>query len=164
VLCTTVVHSDTHTHTHTWAVLKVHCWFKFPLDLGLVFVCFLLFCSYVVTACSELRKVLFLAPSLWWFFVCVWNVSGTAERICAKFTRKTCLVPRLDELEGQGQGRQGQKGIFQPFQSPVCGFCFVEHLEPLVCFCCVRFVSSVVLGRKLANLFTVSFFLPLFQK
>jgi len=26
------------------------------------------------------------------FFVCVWNISGTAERICAKFTGKTCLV------------------------------------------------------------------------
>ena len=36
-------------------------------------------------------------------FVCVWNISGTAERICAKFTEKTCLVPRSDEFEGQGQ-------------------------------------------------------------
>jgi len=46
------------------------------------------------------------------FFVCVglWNVSGTAERICAKFTGnwgKTCLVPRLDEFEGQGPFRRG---------------------------------------------------------
>ena len=37
------------------------------------------------------------------FFVRVWNISGTAERICAKFTRKTCFVPRSDEFEGQGQ-------------------------------------------------------------
>jgi len=42
----------------------------------------------------------FGAVSLW-LFVCVWN--RTAERICAKFTRKTCLVPRSDEFEGQGQ-------------------------------------------------------------
>ena len=54
-------------------------------------------CVYVIiTARCELRKVVFLAPScsLWVFFVCVWNISGTAERICAKFTGKTCLVPR----------------------------------------------------------------------
>ena len=30
-------------------------------------------------------------------------MAGTAERICAKFTRKTCLVLRSDELECQGQ-------------------------------------------------------------
>ena len=36
-------------------------------------------------------------------FVCVWNISGTAERICAKLTEKTWLVPRSDEFEGQGQ-------------------------------------------------------------
>jgi len=40
-------------------------------------------------------------------FVYVWNISETAEQICAKFTQKTCLVPRLDEFEGQGH--QGQK-------------------------------------------------------
>jgi len=28
---------------------------------------------------------------------------GTAERICAKFTRKTCLILRSDEFERQGQ-------------------------------------------------------------
>ena len=43
-----------------------------------------------------------------WFFVCVWNISGTAKRICAKFTRKRCLVPRSDEFEGH----QGQKRHF----------------------------------------------------
>ena len=47
-------------------------------------------------------------------FVCVWNIFGTAERICAKFTRKTCLVPRSDEFEAlkvkvKGQGLRGQK-------------------------------------------------------
>ena len=38
-------------------------------------------------------------PVVFW----AWNISETAERICAKFTRKTCLVPRSDEFEGQGQ-------------------------------------------------------------
>jgi len=27
---------------------------------------------------------------------------GTAERICVKFTPKTCLAPRSDEFKGQG--------------------------------------------------------------
>jgi len=37
------------------------------------------------------------------FFVCASNISGTAERICAKFTVNMCLVPRSDEFECQGQ-------------------------------------------------------------
>ena len=43
---------------------------------------------------------------------CVWNISGTDERICAKFTRKTGLVPRSDEFEGQRWRSQGQKWNF----------------------------------------------------
>jgi len=35
-------------------------------------------------------------------FVCVWNISGIVEPICAKFIWKTCLVPRSDEFECQG--------------------------------------------------------------
>jgi len=57
----------------------------------------------IFTAPSELRKVLFSAPSILWFFCLYEIISGTVERICAKFTRKTCLVPRSDEYEGQGQ-------------------------------------------------------------
>jgi len=62
----------------------------------------------VFTADGELRKVLFLAPSVRGFFLFVYDnkisrESGTAERICAKFTRKTCLVHHLGEFEGQGQ-------------------------------------------------------------
>ena len=52
------------------------------------------------------------------FFVCVLNISELAERICAKFTRKTCFVPCLDEFEGQRQRSRlpGIKdGIFWPF-------------------------------------------------
>jgi len=37
------------------------------------------------------------------FFVSHSNISGTAERICAKFTGKTCLVHRSEEFECQGQ-------------------------------------------------------------
>ena len=32
------------------------------------------------------------------FFVCASNISGIAERICAKFTVKTCLVPRSNDF------------------------------------------------------------------
>jgi len=48
-------------------------------------------------------------------------MAGTAERICAKFTGKTCLVPRSDEFEGQGQRsnvkvtRDKQAAFFGPF-------------------------------------------------
>jgi len=51
---------------------------------------------------------------------CVSNISGTAEHICAKLTGKTCLVPRYDEFEGQGQRSKvkvtrDKNGIFSPF-------------------------------------------------
>jgi len=36
-------------------------------------------------------------------FVCESNISRTAGRVCAIFTGKTCLVPRSDEFECQGQ-------------------------------------------------------------
>ena len=37
------------------------------------------------------------------FSVCAWNISGIAELIRTKFTRKTCLVPLSDAFECQGQ-------------------------------------------------------------
>jgi len=37
------------------------------------------------------------------FFVCAAIIWGTPEWICAKFTGRTCLGPRLDEFECQGQ-------------------------------------------------------------
>jgi len=36
-------------------------------------------------------------------FVCASNISGTAEWICAKFIRMTCLVPRSGEFERQDE-------------------------------------------------------------
>jgi len=50
--------------------------------------------------------VLFLALNVT-FFVCIWNILGATEWICAKFTEKTCLVPRSHDFECQGH--QGQK-------------------------------------------------------
>ena len=43
---------------------------------------------------------------------------GTAERICAKFTRKTYLVPRSDEFEDQGHRSRSpwtKAAFFGPF-------------------------------------------------
>jgi len=43
-------------------------------------------------------------------------------------TGKTCLVPRSEEFECQGQGHHGQKRHFWPFLQPECSFCVVKHL------------------------------------
>jgi len=60
-----------------------------------------------------------------WLFVCVWNISDTSDRICAKFTRKTCLVPRWDEFEGQGQFRRPAAcGLY--FENHLCSSCYLE--------------------------------------
>jgi len=66
------------------------------------------------------------------FFLFVYEIfRGNSEEICTKFTRKTCLVPCLDEFEGQGY--QGQKRHFLPLCWPACGLCLVKHLsKPLV--------------------------------
>ena len=67
----------------------------------------------------------FGAVSLW-FFVCVWNISGTAERICAIFTRKTCLVWSVacTSLKVKGQGHQGQKRHFSAVKAACVQFMF----------------------------------------
>jgi len=64
----------------------------------------------IFTTHSELRKVLFcFQRSLRLFlYVCESNISRTAERICAKFTRMTCLVRSLTrtslDVKDKGQG------------------------------------------------------------
>jgi len=57
------------------------------------------------------------------FFVCHSNISGTVERICAKFTgRRTCLVRRSDKFERQGH--QGQKQHFSAHSAACVQFMF----------------------------------------
>jgi len=41
--------------------------------------------------------------SVWFFYVCAWNIYGIAEWTCTKFTWKTRLVPRSDKCQGQCQ-------------------------------------------------------------
>jgi len=70
-----------------------------------------------ITACSELREVLFL--TLWLLFV--YEVyREPLNGLWAKFTRMTCLVSRSDEVEGQDQRSKfkvttDKNGIFRPF-------------------------------------------------
>ena len=61
-----------------------------------------------------------------WFFVCVWNISWTAEWTCTKFTWKSCLVPHLDMFEGQGQRSRlpGQKQHFLALLAACMWFVF----------------------------------------
>jgi len=93
-------------------------------DLTFFNVSFIMNCCKISTAHSELRKVLFLAQSVCVLFVS--NISGTAERIGSKFTRKTCLVLRLDKLESQGQKwrdkvtHQGQEKRYSSTLSAAC--------------------------------------------
>jgi len=84
-------------------------------------------CAGKKTTHSELQKVLFFGTVSLWFFVCVWNVSETAQWICTKFIQKTSFVPRSDEFEGQAQ-RSRSSGtkmtLFSPWW-PVCGLVMV---------------------------------------
>ena len=76
-----------------------------------------------ITARSELRKVLFLALSVTF---CVRNVSGTAERICAKFTGKICLSLARTSLnvKVKSQGYRGQKTAFSALSMAYMRFMF----------------------------------------
>ena len=53
-------------------------------------------------------------------------MTGTAERICAIFARKTCLVLRFDEFECQGQ-RSKVKGQVTGNKNMLC-----THNTPMV--------------------------------
>jgi len=70
-----------------------------------------------ITARSELRKVLFLPPSVCVsFYLCMKYLDLTAERICTKFTRMTCLVIRSDEFErSKVKVIRDKNAVFVPF-------------------------------------------------
>ena len=79
-----------------------------PPDWTISIGCFFQYLSHAIG--SNCARFCFSAVCdfLFCFFVCESNISGTAERICAKFTGKTCLVPRSDEFECQGQRSRSQ--------------------------------------------------------
>ena len=104
----------------------------------------------LITAHSELWRVLFLASSVCGFFVCVWNISGTIECICTKFAWKTCLVLRSDEFEGQGQRSRSpltKTGISRPFSTCVWFMFSKTSFVIFLCLLQLRVVYWVMLGR-----------------
>jgi len=58
------------------------------------------------------------------------DISGIAELISEKFTRKTCFVTHSDEFEGQGQ-----------FRRPACSLCLEKHL----CSSSIQYLLSFLL-------------------
>jgi len=132
-----------------WTACDVHSWEYCALDSFVDFgtmyvVCLFTSCASPIILFSSLFSLLIFsfenryAPFPCWFllhavncgrfcfwrcqsvfFVCVWNISETAERICTEFTRKTCLVPPRTSLKVKDQGHQGQKLHFSAL-SAVC--------------------------------------------
>ena len=81
----------------------------------------------------------FGAISLW--FSCLCMKSGTAERICTKFTWKTCLIPQSDEFEGQRSRSPGQKMAFFGLSDGLHAVWFVKHVWPLVIVILIGFLQ-----------------------
>jgi len=88
----------------------------------------LLWLLWYFTARSELRKVLFLTPS-----VCVllceisWEpLNGFAPN--SQRRRVWSVAWKSLKVKVKGQDHQGQKRHFQPFRRPACGSCLVKHL------------------------------------
>ena len=73
----------------------------------------------IITARRELQKkfCLWRRQSVVLLFVHeISRPSGTAEEICAKFTRKMCDARTSSKVKVKGQGHQGQKtAFFGPF-------------------------------------------------
>ena len=78
------------------------------------------------------------------FLVCVWNISRTAERICAKFTRKTCLsFARMSlKVKVKGQGHQGQKRHFSALSAACMRFMF-DKTSLASSYCCILVLLSL---------------------
>jgi len=88
----------------------------------------------------ELRKVLFLAPSVC-VFLFVYEISRESLNGFGQIHTENVFIslivfhhngsvhttfPRSDEFEGQGH--HGQKRHFGPLRPPACGLCLVKHL------------------------------------
>ena len=88
-----------HIYAYTLAYTAVGChgeeWIQIPASHRPDLVFQFLYCTQV-TFC-------FSAVCDFFYSVRESNISGTAERICAKFTEKTCLVPRTEDFESQGR-------------------------------------------------------------
>jgi len=79
------------------------------------------------TACSELWKGLFLAPSVCVFFACEISrelLYGFAPNSHGRHVWSLAWT----SLKVKGQGHPGQKQHFLVLQRPECGLCLVKHL------------------------------------
>jgi len=85
-----------------------------------------------VTARSELRKVLFLAPSVCVFCSCMKYLGNhwtDLHQIHKEVVFGSSLRPVWrSSSKVKDQGYQGQKGICRPFRRSACGLCLVKHL------------------------------------
>jgi len=100
------------------------CLFGVLLFLGVRHWCM---SGFVVTAHSELRKVLFLALSVT-FFVCVSlePLNGFATH---SHGRRVWSLDRGSlKVKVKCQGHQRQKQHFRPFRRPACSLCLVKHI------------------------------------
>ena len=98
----------------------------FCLFCGL-FLCFAysFFCFELVTARSELQKVLFLAPSVWFLFmyeISLEPLNGLAPNSHGR------RVLSLAQVSFKMKVTDDKNGIFQPFRRPACGLCLVKRL------------------------------------
>jgi len=100
-------------------------------------------------AAADNEAILPHAVNCWRFcFWCCQSVDffvGTDEWICSKFTRKTCLVPRSDEFEGQCQRSSSPgttNGIFG-FRRPPCGLSLVKTSLSSCFLCFLRLNQSI---------------------
>jgi len=89
------------------------------------------FCLQIVTAYIELRKVLFLAPSVCGFFVCMKYLRNRWTDL-RQIRTENMFGPSLGRVwrsrsKVKGQGHQGKKRHFRPFQWSVCGLSLVRH-------------------------------------
>jgi len=89
------------------AILLPDCCFIRRVDVDLQYACvcvIVCFSHSSIPLSHAVNCVRFCFGAVCGFFACESNISRTAKRICAKFTGKTCLVPRSEEFECQGQG------------------------------------------------------------
>ena len=93
----------------------------FKLILIFKWRCFYVSCQQwnVFTTCSELRKVLFLAPSVCGFLL-VYKISREPLNGFASNSHGR-------HVKVKSQGQKGQKRHFSALCRPACGLCLVKH-------------------------------------
>jgi len=104
------------------------------LDIGLhssiYTVLVVYFSRKLITACSELRKVLFLAPSVCGFCLCM-KYLGNRWTDLRQIDKEDAFDPSLKRVRtsrSKVKVRRNKNGIFRPFRRPSCGLCLVKHL------------------------------------